>query len=186
VKQQFSRICKYSLPSNRIAELLELSRRTALLLVPVLVTIHNAEEALFMPAALRSLPGRVPAEFAGMIPSYPRFLVALGIVTAMAWAIWLFGRTHRIGVVLLLLLQTVMLVNVVSHVGAAILLRGYAPGLATALALNLPFSIHLLRCAVSEGWIARRTLPLLGIGAVLVHGPGILGMMWIAGRISGS
>jgi hypothetical protein len=49
-----------------------ISRSTALLLVPVLITIHNAEEALLMPAALRVLPGHVPAGLARAIPGYPR------------------------------------------------------------------------------------------------------------------
>jgi hypothetical protein len=87
---------------------------------------------------------------------------------------------------LLLLLQSVMLVNVVSHVGSALFLRGYAPGLVTALALDLPFSIYILRRAIGDGWISRRTLVLFGMGAVLIHGPGILGLMWLAGRISGA
>ncbi|HEU4561743.1 MAG TPA: HXXEE domain-containing protein [Longimicrobium sp.] len=168
------------------AHLSRISQPAALLLVPTLLTIHNAEEALFMPAALRSLPGRVPAEFARVIPSYPQFLVALAIVTALAWVIWLLGRERHGGVVLLLLLQTVMLVNVVAHVGAAILLRGYAPGLVTALALNLPFSIYLLRRAVAEGWPTRRSLASLVIVAVLMHGQGIVWLMWIAGHIIGS
>lgn len=79
-----------------------------------------------------------------------------------------------------------MLVNVVSHVGSAVFLRGYAPGLATALALNLPFSIYLLRRAIAERWVSRRTLAPLVIVAVLVHGPGIAGLMWIASRIPSS
>lgn len=164
------------------------SRRAALLLVPVLITVHNAEEALFIPAALRIIPRRLPPGLAGLIPSYPQFLAALAVATAIPWLVWLFGVARgesRTGVVVLLLVQTVMLVNVASHVGAAVILRGYAPGLATALALNLPFSIHLLRRAMAERWIARRTLGLLLAGAVVIHGPGLLGLMWLAGRATG-
>lgn len=41
------------------------------------------------------------------------------------------------------LLQMVVLLNVVSDLAAAVfVMRGYSPGLATALAINLPFSIH--------------------------------------------
>lgn len=166
-----------------------LSRRAALLLVAVLVTVHDAEEALAMPAALRTLPARLPASLAGLIPAYPRFLAALALVTALPWVIWLLGvarRETRSGIVLLLLVQTVMLVNVASHAAAAILLRGYAPGVATALALNLPFSLYLLRRALAERWTSPRTLLVVAAGAVLIHGPGILGVIWIAGRISGA
>ncbi|HEX8242934.1 MAG TPA: hypothetical protein VF541_05550, partial [Longimicrobium sp.] len=62
-----------------------------------------------------------------------------------------------------------------------VFLRGYAPGVATALALNLPFSIHLLRRAYRERWIGRRTLVLFLPLAVLLHGPVILGVIWLAG-----
>ena len=75
-----------------------------------------------------------------------------------------------------------MLVNVASHVGSAIFLRGYAPGLATALALNLPFSIYLLRRAWHERWIARRTLVVFLPLAVLLHGPVIFGIVWLVRR----
>jgi hypothetical protein len=161
------------------------SRRTALLLVPVLLTVHNAEEALLIPAALRVLPRRLPAGLAGLIPTYPQFLAALAVVTLVPWLVWLLGvawRETRAGVTLLLLVQTVMLVNVASHVGAAVFLGGYAPGVVTALALNLPFSIHLLRRARAERWISRRTLAILFAAAVFIHGPGMFGLMWLAGR----
>ncbi|HET7462401.1 MAG TPA: HXXEE domain-containing protein [Longimicrobium sp.] len=171
------------------AEAPRLSRRAALLLVPLLITLHDAEEALAMPAALRTLPARVPAWLAGMIPSYPRFLAALAVVTLLPWMVWLLGVARRethAGIVALLLAQTVMLVNVASHAGAAILVRGYAPGVATALALNLPFSLYLLRRAAREGWLSRHALVLLGAAAVVVHGPGLLGLMWLAGRVAGA
>lgn len=175
--------------SASAADAPRLTRRAALLLVPVLITVHNLEEALAIPAALRTLPARVPASLAGMIPTYPQFLLALAAVTVLPWTVWLLGvarRETRPGITLLLLVQTVMLVNVASHLGAAIFLRGYAPGVVTALALNLPFSIHLLRRAMAERWISPRTLLLIAAGAVLVHGPGLLGVMWIAGRVSGA
>jgi len=164
------------------------SRRAALLLVPVLITVHDAEEALAMPAALRTLPARLPASLAGLIPTVPQFLAALAFVTVLPWVVWLLGvarRETRTGIVLLLLMQAVMLVNVASHAAAAIFLRGYAPGVATALAFNLPFSVYLLRRALAERWISRRTLLIIVAAAVLIHGPGILGAMWVAGRIAG-
>ncbi|HYH82392.1 MAG TPA: hypothetical protein VEX86_21550 [Longimicrobium sp.] len=51
-----------------------------------------------------------------------------------------------------------------------------------ALALKLPFSIYLLRRTAAEGWSSRRTLVLLVAGAVLIHGPGLLGLMWLGSR----
>lgn len=177
-----------SLRSAGRADPLGVSRRTALLLVPVLITVHNAEEALLIPSVLRVLPRRLPSGLGLSIPTYPQFLAALAVVTLVPWLVWLFGvarRETRAGVTLLLLVQMVMLVNVASHVGAAVFLGGYAPGVVTALALNLPFSIHLFRRAMAERWISLRTLAFLFTAAVLIHGPGLFGLMWIAGRAIG-
>ena len=44
-----------------------------------------------------------------------------------------------------------MLLNVLAHLlSATMLTRGYAPGLATALLVNLPFSLYLFRRARRE------------------------------------
>jgi hypothetical protein len=131
-----------------------ISRRLALLGVPILLTLHNAEEAAFVPRALAIAAARMPRS---LIPTAEQMYVALAVVTVVPWLVWLLGvrrRETRLGVRLLLLLQCVMLVNVVWHVAAAIVLGGYTPGLATALAFNLPFSIYLLRRAVKERWLS--------------------------------
>ena len=49
-----------------------------------------------------------------------------------------------------------MLLNVLWHVAtAALVFNGYAPGLLTAILINLPFSVYLLRRAASERWVSR-------------------------------
>jgi hypothetical protein len=48
-----------------------------------------------------------------------------------------------------------MLVNIVyPHLGAAIHLRRCAPGLATAVALNLPASLFIIERAFAEGYVS--------------------------------
>src|SRR4051794_13830506 len=116
------------------------SRRIALLGVPVLLTLHNAEEGLFVSPALRAVAARLPASLAGSLPSPGQMHVALVVATVVPWLAWLLGAARgdsRPGTRLLLLLQSVALANVAWHVAAAAALGGYAPGLATALALNL-------------------------------------------------
>jgi hypothetical protein len=125
----------------------------ALLGVPMLLTLHNAEEALFIPRMLPKVAALVPASLAGALPTAEQMHVALAVATVVPWFVWLLGRESQVGVRILLLLQCLMLVNVAWHVAAAIMLGGYTPGLATALALNLPFSIYLLRRAVVERWV---------------------------------
>jgi hypothetical protein len=145
-------------------------RRIALLGVPLLLTLHNAEEALTISRTLPAVAARVPA-LAGALPTAAEMRVALVVATVVPWLVWLLGRESRVGMRLLLLLQCIVLVNVAWHGVAAIVLRGYAPGLATALALNLPFSTYLLRRALREGWVTRRGLSALLAAALLIHGP---------------
>jgi hypothetical protein len=154
-------------------------------MIPLLVTLHNAEEALtfprYLPRVAALLPSSVPA------PTYPQMLVALGVATVIPIlaAGWAHARpTSRTALWVLLLIQVVVLVNVVSHlVVATLVLHDYAPGLATALVLNLPFSVHLLRRAARERWVSRRALLALVPSALVVHGPVLIGLILLAGRV---
>ena len=161
---------------------MSIDRAIALLGIPLLLTLHNAEEALTIPRALPAVVARVPAGLAAALPTAEQMHVALVVATVVPWLVWLLGRQSRLGVRLLLLLQCIVLVNVAWHVAAAVALGGYAPGLATALALNLPFSIYLLRRAVRDAWITRRTMAGLLAAALLIHGPGAALLLWALAR----
>ena len=164
-----------------------LPKRLALLGVPVLLTLHNAEEALFVPAALRAAAARLPASLVAMMPAPETMYVALAVATIVPWLVWLLGAGRgdsRLGTRVLILLQCVMLVNVGWHVTAAVALGGYASGLVTAVGLNLPFSIYLLRRAVREGWATRRTIASLLALALLIHGAGVAVLFWAVGGAS--
>ena len=156
--------------------------RRILIGVPLLLALHNAEEALTIPRALPVIAARVPAELAGALPTAEQMRVALVVATVVLWLVWLLGRRSRAGTRILLLLQCIVLVNVAWHVAAGVALGGYAPGLATALALNLPFSIYLLRRALGEGWVTRRGLSGLLATALLMHGPGVALLLWALAR----
>jgi hypothetical protein len=61
----------------------------------------------------------------------------------------------------------IFLVNVfVPHVPAALLAGGYAPGVVTAVAVNLPFGILYFRAALREGVLTHRAVARL-LGAAL-------------------
>ena len=110
------------------------SRTLALLGVPVLLTLHNAEEALFVPAALPAVAARLPPSLAGSLPSPGQMHAALAVATVVPWLAWLLGPARgdsRTGTRVLLLLQCIVLANVAWHVAAAVALGGYAPGVAT-------------------------------------------------------
>jgi hypothetical protein len=153
-------------------------RRYLLWLVPLLLTLHNLEEALFMKGFL----GRVRVPILPSV-SYGQLLLALGLVTLAPYAFAASGPLERRSRAFLLVLgtQMVMLVNVASHLAGALWMRGYVPGLVTALLVNLPFSVFLFRRALRGAWVKPRDLVWLLAAALLVHGPGLIGLMVLAG-----
>jgi hypothetical protein len=123
-------------------------------LFPIATTLHNLEEALWLPAwsqhAGRLHPAVGAAEF--------RFAVTL--LTLLAWG--LTAQAARRGgrwLDLLACYWLAMLINVVfPHLVASIASRGYAPGIVTALLLNLPVDGYLLRRALAERRVEPRRL----------------------------
>lgn len=169
------------------------SARLLLWLVPVLITLHNLEELAGMPAVLVELPRKIPAGLpVGILPFPPspaEFTLAVVIVTTLPF---LFAglaqyarnpRTRRNGVLLLAGTKAVMLLNVLSHLGSAVLLRGYAPGMITSLAINLPFSLLFFSTALRQGWLVKRNLPWLALVAVLAHSLGLVGLFWLVSAL---
>jgi hypothetical protein len=161
------------------------TRRRLLWIIPALVAVHNVEEGLTFGRYLPSVRVRLPAlvrPFAAAA-SEPQLLFALAAATLvpLAVAIWAHLRpTSRVALWSALLVQAVLLLNVAWHLAAALLLRGYAPGLITAVALNLPFSVYLLRRATREQWLSRRFLVALLPAAIVVHGPLLLALLLLS------
>jgi Protein of unknown function with HXXEE motif len=165
------------------------SRSHVLWLVPIFVAVHNLEEAITFPRYLPLVLQRLPEAWraiAGPI-TLGQVWAALAVVTLIpfALAIWAALRPELAAPVwLLLLIQATLLLNVVWHVGAAtVLFDGYAPGLTTAVLLNLPFSIYLIRRAAKENWVSPRARWALLPGALLVHGPVISGLLLLTERL---
>ena len=162
-----------------------MTRREAFWLVAALLAIHDAEEALAFPRYLPLVLARLQS-----IPrvTYQQMLAALAVVTLVPVVVvaWAQARpASRAALWAVLLIQTVMLVNVVSHVAVAtFLLRGYGPGLATALALNLPWSIYLLRRARREEWLGRGAFVALLPAALVVHGPLLVGLILLSRHVT--
>jgi len=158
-------------------------------LAPIFTTIHNVEEALLMPAMLERRNSSVPGLFQKLIPpiTYKQFLIALAITTVIPYVIAGCGDLLLIGgraVYLLLIFQAMMLFNVLAHGMMATMMGGYAPGLATALILNLPFSIYLFRRADKEQWVNKKSLRLAFVIGGLLHTPGLTAVILIAGSIA--
>jgi hypothetical protein len=123
-------------------------------LVAVVLAAHNAEEAA---TANRYLPlvgeyiERVPGlRDAGLVPpSLSRLYLALLLVTIVPALVIGWATTGRDSVVkreVVAIIAAAVLWNVFfPHLSAMIVLRGYAPGGITALAVNLPFCLYFFR-----------------------------------------
>ena len=165
-----------------------MSRKTLLWLVPVFLFVHNLEEALVMPAFIERRNSAVPGPLRDIIPSvnYRQFLISLIIITVIPVLIALLWLGRKTGRYLLVLFQVVMLINVFAHVMMALFLRGYAPGLLTAILINLPFSIYLLKRVVAERWLSRRAVALMFPLGIIIHGPLLWGLMLLSGQMAGA
>lgn len=154
-----------------------------------LVTLHNVEEAFAFRTYLPRIPGLLREPFSGLAQavSYPSMLLALAMVTLIAamvaltmavrpqspWASWAF-----------LTLQAVMGINAVAHLASALLVfGGYGPGVVTAVLLNAPFAVYCFTLAHRERWVGRAALLSTIPAALLLHGPVLLGGVWLVGRI---
>lgn len=127
------------------------------------VTLHNLEEAIWLPAW--SKKGRLLRE-----PVEAReFRFAVATLTILLYVCtWLSTIGIPLGLYLLCGFALAMLFNAfIPHFAATVILWSYAPGTATALLLNLPTSMILLGSAVAEGRIDVSTLAWTGPLAAL-------------------
>ena len=145
-------------------------------LTAVLVAVHNLEEALTFQYSLPLIEMRLPPALRPWIEEGSRGAIyaALAIATVIPWmcAFWWAHRPSNVlATWLVLLVQTIVFVNAFWHLlVASVLLGGYAPGLVTAVLVNMPFSIYLLLRVVRERWVSRASLLALLPAALLVHG----------------
>ncbi len=121
-------------------------------LFPIVVTLHNVEEALWLPAwSKRTGFWRTP-----VTPGAFRFAVA--VLTVLVFAVtWLSAESGKQTVWTYLVFgsMVVTLANVlIPHVALSVARRSYMPGVATAVTLNLPVLSLLVVMAVREGYVS--------------------------------
>jgi Protein of unknown function with HXXEE motif len=130
--------------------------------LPFAVTLHNLEEAIWLPSAAKHLDV-LPRQ---MSPG--RFRIGVGVLTVAAYMTTWFsvadGRENA-WTYMFVAYTFAMFLNVfVPHLPAAILLKSYAPGVVTAILVNLPVTTVLL----AEIW-KYRIVHSLGV-SILVFG----------------
>jgi hypothetical protein len=154
----------------------------------VLFTLHNAEEALAFRTYLPRMSALLPQPFASLAAtlSYPAMLVALAAVSVLAFLVAIAAATwpqSPLALWTLLTFEAVVGLNVIAHVLTALLVfHGYGPGLATALLINTPFAFYCFRRAHRERWVSTMALGATVPAALILHGPVLLGGLWLAGR----
>ena len=159
-------------------------------LVPVLLTVHNAEEALAFRSYLPRIRTLRPDPFAslGAELSYPALLIALTVVSVAAFLVAAATAARPRSVAsmwLLLALEATVALNVVAHLAsAAFVFHGYDPGLGTAVMINAPFAVYCFRRARMEQWLSPGALRATVPAALILHGPVLLGGLWLASRAS--
>jgi len=146
----------------------EMSFQSLEWLFPLVITLHNAEEAIWLPNWTKRTE-RWPVR---VTPGAFRFAVA--VVTMLVYALtWLSAVTGKQSVWTYLAFGSMafMLANVlIPHLAATIALRSYMPGVATAVLLNLPALTLLMVLALREGYVSgwKSVAYSLGVAGVLV------------------
>lgn len=120
-------------------------------LFALVVTVHNIEEALLLPAWSKTA-GRWHHPVGER-----EFRFAVVVLTVLAYATAglavAYGK-ESVGAYLLSGYAFAMLLNVLfPHVIATVVMRRYAPGTLTALLLNLPVTFLLLQKGFEEGYV---------------------------------
>ncbi len=157
-------------------------------LIPTFLALHNAEEAVAFETYLPRMRTLLPAPLASVAASmsYSTMLGALTVLSVLAFLI-AGVVTARPGsrrmLWVLLVLEAAVAVNVVAHLFSAVFVfHGYGPGLATALMVNAPFAIYCFRRVRREQWISSAALRATIPASLILHGPILLGSLWLAAK----
>jgi len=149
-------------------------------LFPIALTLHNAEEAIWMPGWALAHASWLPVHPPGAV----EIRLALVLLTAAAFVVTYFsGRHGRESMWSYLWFGGVvaMLMNVlVPHVPATLLFRAYTPGVVTAVLINLPVMSYLTLRAVRERWVSGWKAAAFGMAVPLLIGGAIL--LLLSGR----
>jgi hypothetical protein len=145
-----------------------MSYRNLMWLFPIVVTLHNAEEAIWLPGwSKRAVLWRSP-----VTPGSFRFAVA--VLTVLAFAVTglsAISGKQTIWTYLAFGCMVVTLANVlIPHLALTVALRSYMPGVATAVALILPVLSLLVVLAIREGYVSgwKAAVYSVGVAGLLI------------------
>jgi hypothetical protein len=133
--------------------------------IPVILSIHNLEEALTMPqwmsVHLPMLRSTIPF-FENLQFSTAQLYVSLFLVTLVPFLITFFclrGERTAKKISVVLILQSIIFWNaLMPHLSGFFVLGMYNPGTITAVLLNIPFSVYLYRRVLQQGIVLKDTM----------------------------
>lgn len=160
------------------------------LLIPA-IALHNFEEWLTL-ARYGDVGAKLAASLGVSIMAPPApvitsSLLLVTIVPAILVVAGSVGTPSRLKTRLVCFVASIYLANVfLPHAPVALLVRGYAPGVATALMINLPLCVLLLRQAKRERNLSAREVGVV-IGLATFSLPiFIAATLWISGLLVGA
>ncbi len=135
-----------------------ISLKTATLLTPLVFFLHDAEEIITMPPFIRRHSALFPASLQGQISiETAQVAAAMAPIAAVSAVASLLAAENASDAPLRLLLGG-RLTNSVMHIGQAVLLHRYTPGVITATLISLPWSLLVLNKMRRDGRCNRREL----------------------------
>ncbi|HSV98365.1 MAG TPA: HXXEE domain-containing protein, partial [Spirochaetota bacterium] len=139
--------------------------------LPFLFALHNAEESLSMV----EFSARHMAGFHSV--TQVQFLSALVLITGAAFVLCFVaaGRFGRgIWAYVPLWIQSILFFNAFSHIAITIHTGEAAPGVYTAVLVNIPFTIALFRGALREGLVTARGASWSAVAGLVLYVPVVL------------
>ncbi|KAB1193514.1 HXXEE domain-containing protein [Haloferax sp. MBLA0076] len=165
-------------------------------LLPVSWLVHDVEEILTIERwSRRSTRWVETNEISGLqrrlvdmlATTRRQFSIAVGIVGIVFVVATIAGVSDLTGVGILV--YTAMLggyfAHAFVHLGQSLVVRGYTPGVVTAVVVVIPASLALYRRLFSTGLVGLKTATVTGIVGVVLFVPVVVGAGRLAGRIAG-
>jgi hypothetical protein len=151
-------------------------------LFPVVVALHNSEEAIWMPRWTSQHHIRLPFD----PPQAGQIRFALIVLTVAAFVVtYLSQRSGKQSFWAYLVFGCIIavLVNVfLPHVPATFEYRTYTPGVVTAVFVNLPSMSYLAFISLRENWVAGKRALVSGITIPLAIA-GTIPILLLMGRL---
>ncbi|MED0951987.1 MULTISPECIES: HXXEE domain-containing protein [Bacillus cereus group] len=151
-------------------------------LLPIIFTLHNTEEYLFLSQMNEFLINKIGKGF-----HEPHiFLIAIVLLTLFVTIITIFYYTNKTALLerLMILILTIIFANGIMHTVSSIIFSKYMPGVITSVLFILPYSIWIIYLLKNKEGIPLKKMFLVFLLSWLLMPPLIVFFLLIAKGIS--